>query len=47
MTRFGSGWAWLISKDGELKLKSTPNQDNPIMKCQNGCGCANATKKLF
>jgi superoxide dismutase, Fe-Mn family len=30
-TRFGSGWAWLILKDGELAVTSTPNQDNPIM----------------
>ncbi len=31
MTRFGSGWAWLIVKDGKLEVSSTPNQDNPIM----------------
>ena len=31
MTRFGSGWAWLIIKDGKLELSSTPNQDNPLM----------------
>jgi Fe-Mn family superoxide dismutase len=31
MTRFGSGWAWLLLKDGKLEISSTPNQDNPLM----------------
>ncbi|SFS55422.1 superoxide dismutase [Paenibacillus sp. 453mf] len=32
VSRFGSGWAWLIiDEKGELKVTSTPNQDNPIM----------------
>lgn len=31
ITRFGSGWAWLIVKDGKLEISSTPNQDNPCM----------------
>ena len=32
MTRFGSGWAWLIVKgDGSLAVTSTPNQDSPLM----------------
>ena len=30
-SRFGSGWAWLIVKDGKLEVTSTPNQDNPLM----------------
>ncbi len=30
-SRFGSGWAWLIKKDGKFLISSTPNQDNPLM----------------
>jgi superoxide dismutase, Fe-Mn family len=31
--RFGSGWAWLYAdKDNQLKIGSTPNQDNPLME---------------
>jgi Fe-Mn family superoxide dismutase len=30
-TRFGSGWAWLVSTREGLKITSTPNQDNPLM----------------
>lgn len=34
MTVFGSGWAWLVKDNdsGELKLKRTAFQNNPISK---------------
>lgn len=28
--QFGSGWAWLVVDNGELKVTSTPNQDSPL-----------------
>jgi Fe-Mn family superoxide dismutase len=31
LTRFGSGWAWLVLQDGKLTIKSSPNQDSPRM----------------
>ena len=31
MGRFGSGWAWLVWDGTGLNVKSTANQDNPIM----------------
>jgi superoxide dismutase, Fe-Mn family len=32
MTRFGSGWAWLVVNNGQIEVTSTPNQDSPIME---------------
>ena len=38
MTRFGSGWAWLVVNGGKLEICSTANQDTPIMgKAVAGC----------
>ncbi|MBS1771390.1 MAG: superoxide dismutase [Bacteroidetes bacterium] len=31
IARFGSGWVWLIVKDGKLEITSSANQDNPLM----------------
>lgn len=28
--RFGSGWAWLVLRQGQLAVISTANQDNPL-----------------
>ncbi len=30
-TRFGSGWAWLVTDGGAVSVTSTPNQDTPLM----------------
>jgi len=27
---FGSGWAWLVEKDGKLELRGLPNAENPL-----------------
>lgn len=32
LTRFGSGWAWLVVNSGRLEVYSTPNQDSPFME---------------
>lgn len=29
-SQFGSGWAWLVEKDGKLSVMKTSNADNPI-----------------
>jgi Fe-Mn family superoxide dismutase len=29
-TQFGSGWAWLVVKDGKLEIMKTPNADTPL-----------------
>ena len=30
MKRFGSGWAWLVAKDGKISVESTANADTPF-----------------
>ena len=29
-TQFGSGWAWLVAKDGKLEVRKTPNAETPL-----------------
>ncbi len=31
VARFGSGWVWLVQRDGGLEITSTANQDSPLM----------------
>lgn len=31
LSRFGSGWVWLVVENNELKVMDTSNQDSPIM----------------
>ncbi len=31
VAQFGSGWTWLVIRDGELELMKTPNQDSPLL----------------
>jgi Fe-Mn family superoxide dismutase len=30
--QFGSGWAWLVQKDGKLEVMATPNAESPMAK---------------
>ena len=30
--QFGSGWAWLVHKDGKLEIMATPNAETPMAK---------------
>lgn len=30
LTQFGSGWAWLVAKDGKLAIEKTGNADCPL-----------------
>ncbi len=34
ITRFGSGWGWLVLDSGKLKILNTGNQNSPLMDTQ-------------
>jgi len=31
VTQFGSGWAWITTRNGKLEIMKTPNGENPLM----------------
>ena len=31
-TQFGSGWAWLVLKEGKLEIQKTPNAETPLIQ---------------
>ena len=31
-TQFGSGWAWLVVKDGKIAVAKTANAENPLLQ---------------
>jgi Fe-Mn family superoxide dismutase len=31
-TQFGSGWAWLVVKDGKIAVAKTGNAENPLLQ---------------
>ncbi|WP_299438532.1 superoxide dismutase [uncultured Rhodospira sp.] len=38
--QFGSGWAWLVLDNGDLKITKTPNGENPLISGQTALmGC--------
>jgi Fe-Mn family superoxide dismutase len=31
LSQFGSGWCWLVLKDGKLEVTKTPDGENPLV----------------
>ena len=46
-TRFGSGWAWLVSNNGELEVMSTANQDSPLSEGKTPLVCLDVWEHAY
>jgi superoxide dismutase, Fe-Mn family len=47
MTRFGSGWAWLVESNGKLSIESTANQDSPISEGKKAILCVDVWEHAY
>lgn len=47
LTRFGSGWAWLVKGSGGLEILSTANQDSPLTAGQTPLLCLDVWEHAY
>jgi len=47
LSRFGSGWVWLVVENNELKVMDTPNQDSPIMEGKKPIFCIDVWEHAY
>lgn len=47
LSRFGSGWVWLVVENNELKVMDTPNQDSPIMEGKTPIFCIDVWEHAY
>jgi len=47
LTQFGSGWAWLVARDGNLEIMQTSNQDCPLSDGVNPILCLDVWEHVY
>lgn len=47
MSRFASGWAWLIVDQGKLSIVDSPNQDSPLSSGQKPLLCVDVWEHAY
>ncbi|MGB3810620.1 MAG: superoxide dismutase [Parvibaculum sp.] len=45
--QFGSGWVWLVFKDGKLKIEATSNADNPLAHGETALLCSDVWEHAY